>query len=120
MCLSVVQVGAGGFGVPLPRRSRSRRLFVSRQPDQGRRPGLQQRGQLHVTAALPCSARLSLPGDWLPVSASDVITAQSTHNTKHTDSDGATLLSNIVITVDTCLIVGVRLDQADVQFALGD
>lgn len=48
--LSCVQMGAGGFGVSLPCRSRSGRLFVSRQPDQGRWPGLQQRGQLHVSA----------------------------------------------------------------------
>lgn len=46
-----VQVGAGGLGLSLPRRRRGGRLLVSRQPDQGRRPGFQQRGQLHVTAA---------------------------------------------------------------------
>lgn len=46
-----VQMGAGGLGVSLPCRSRGGRLLVSRQPDQGRRPGFQQRGQLHVTAA---------------------------------------------------------------------
>lgn len=50
--LSCIQMGAGGFGVSLPCRSRSGRLFVSRQPDQGCRPGLQQRGQLHVSANL--------------------------------------------------------------------
>lgn len=46
------QMGAGGFSVSLPCRSRSGCLFVSRQPDKGRRPGLQQRGQLHVTSNL--------------------------------------------------------------------
>lgn len=50
------QMGAGGFSVSLPCRSRSGCLFVSRQPDKGRRPGLQQRGQLHVTSN-PFNAR---------------------------------------------------------------
>ena len=78
---SCVQMGAGGFGVSLPCRSRSGRLFVSRQPDQGRRPGLQQRGQLHVSAN-PLITR------WPTArSPSDLITAQA-HDTKHTDGGG--------------------------------
>lgn len=60
------QMGAGGLGVSLPCRSRGGSLLVSRQPDQGRGPGLQQRGQLHVT-----SAQMTDPPDdvsrWRPV-----------------------------------------------------
>lgn len=61
--MSGLQVGAGGLGVSLPRRSRGGRLLVSRQPDQGRGPGFQQRGQLHVTAAqvTPTQAMAQLP-----------------------------------------------------------
>lgn len=64
------QVGAGGLGVSLPRRSWRSRLFVSHQSDQGRWPGLQQRGQLHVTAGLRVSR-------WLTPESHD-------HCTKHT------------------------------------
>lgn len=44
-----VQVGAGGLRVSLPGRGGGGGLLVSRQSDQRCRPGLQQRGQLHVT-----------------------------------------------------------------------
>ena len=51
VCVCAVQMGAGGFSVSLPGRSRRGRLLISREQDQGRGPGLQQRGQLHVTSA---------------------------------------------------------------------
>lgn len=67
-----VQVGAGGLRVSLPRRSRGRRVLVPRQPHQRRGPGLQQRGQLHVTAAAQHFTHCH--------------TAAQSHNAKHTDS----------------------------------
>lgn len=71
------QMGAGGFSVSLPCWSRSGRLLVSRQPDQGRRPGLQQRGQLHVTAS-PLITR------WLTArSPSQVCHCTSTRHNAH-------------------------------------
>lgn len=64
LCLSpFVQVGAGGLSVSLSSWSWSGRLFVSRQSDQGRRPGFQQRGQLHVTAASLTSYQVTVGSD---------------------------------------------------------
>lgn len=69
-------MGTGWLCVPLPSRSRSGCVLVSRQPDQRRRPGLQQRGQLHVTT-VPRLTR------WLTAaSPSEPITAQSTQRAK--------------------------------------
>lgn len=44
-------MGAGGLRVALPSRSGRGRLLVAREPDPRYRPGIEQRRQLHVTAA---------------------------------------------------------------------
>lgn len=102
-------MGAGGFGVSLSCRSRSGCLFVSRQPDQGRRPGLQQRGQLHVTAnptyyqVTDCQA-----------------TIRSHHCTSTQHKAHRWRRSDFVQQLHHCLNVSLNLIKADVHFAHSD
>lgn len=103
-------MGAGGFSVPLPRRSWSGRLLVSRQPDQGRRTGLQQRGQLHVTTAPLCYQVTA----WLPGHHQ----IQSLH--KHTNTKHTQTVTQQHYYCRHCLNISLKRIKADLQFALGD
>lgn len=112
MYLFAVQMGAGGFSVSLPRWRRGGRLFVSRQPDQGRRPGLQQRGQLHVTRQ-PTYNQVT---DCQVAIRSDHCTSTQHKAHRQWRSDFAQQLCYC----RHCLNTSLKLFKADVHFAHSD
>lgn len=106
------QMGAGGFSVSLPCRSRSGCLFVSRQPDKGRRPGLQQRGQLHVTSNLFNARRPAAQ-----------VTIRSDHRTSTRHEAHRQRQSDVaqqLFYCRHCLNISLKHVQAEVQFAHSD